>query len=85
MKANYSGAEVGGSYGFSPNKGHWANRSYFAVAGTTAGDTSVTVTTEWKKSDPLIQKEHKPGSLCPALFARGPEYCLRSPRPRQVL
>ena len=59
MKTNYTGAEVGGSYGFSSNKEHWANRSYFAVAGASAGNTSVTVTTEWKKSDPLIQRERE--------------------------
>lgn len=57
MKSNYTGAELGGSYGFSTNKGHWANRSYFGVFGANSGDTSITVTTEWKKSDPLIQKE----------------------------
>src|SRR5688500_5938859 len=57
MKTNYTGAEVGGSYGFSTNDERWANRSYFAVAGASAGNTSITVTTEWKKSDPLIQRE----------------------------
>ena len=57
MKSNYSGAEVGGAYGFSTNKGHWANRSYYLVAGGNTGDTSVTFSTEWKKSDPLVQKE----------------------------
>src|SRR5688572_2786125 len=57
LKSNYQGAEVGGSYGFSTNKEHWATRSYYAVAGASSGDTSVTFTTEWKRSDPLIQKE----------------------------
>jgi iron complex outermembrane receptor protein len=57
MKSNFSGVEVGGSYGFSTNKEHWSNRSYYAIAGTNAGDTHITVTTEWKKSDPLIQVE----------------------------
>ncbi len=57
LKTNYQGAEVGGSYGFSTNKERWATRSFYAVAGATSGDTSVTFTTEWKRSDPLIQKE----------------------------
>jgi iron complex outermembrane receptor protein len=57
LKTNYTGAEVGGRYGWSPNKGKYAERSYFAVAGATQGKTSVTITTEWKSSDPLIQKE----------------------------
>ena len=57
MKTNYQGAEMGGSYGFSTNKGHWANRSYYGVFGATQGKTSLTVSTEWKNSDPLIQKE----------------------------
>lgn len=57
LKSNYNGAEVGGSYGFSTNKGHWANRTYFGVFGATQGQTSITLTTEWKSSDPLIQNE----------------------------
>jgi iron complex outermembrane receptor protein len=57
MKANYAGAETGGSYGFSTNQGHWANRSYYGVFGASAGKTSVTFSTEWKSSDPLIQYE----------------------------
>ncbi len=57
LKKNYNGVEVGGSYSFSTNKGNWANRSYYMVAGATVDKTSVMFTTEWKKSDPLIQKE----------------------------
>ncbi|MSU24019.1 MAG: TonB-dependent receptor [Opitutus sp.] len=57
LKSNYVGSEVGGAYSFSTNKGHWSNRSYYAVAGTGAGKTNITVTTEWKSSDPLIQNE----------------------------
>jgi len=55
LKTNYVGSEVGGSYGFSTNKGNWANRSYYGIAGATAGNTSITVSTEYKSSDPLIQ------------------------------
>lgn len=57
LKKNYNGVEVGGSYSFSTNKGHWANRAYHMVAGATVDKTSVLFTTEWKKSDPLIQYE----------------------------
>jgi hypothetical protein len=35
LKTNYVGSEVGGSYGFSTNKGNWANRSYYGIAGAT--------------------------------------------------
>lgn len=57
LKSNYEGAEVGGSYGFSTNRGNWANRSYYGVFGASSGKTSLTLTTEWKSSDPLIQHE----------------------------
>ena len=57
LKTNYTGSEVGGRYGWSPNRGNYAERSYYAVAGATSGKTSVTFTTEWKSSDPIIQYE----------------------------
>lgn len=37
LKTNYEGAEIGGSYGFSSNKGNWANRSFYTVVGATSG------------------------------------------------
>lgn len=57
LKRDYKGAEVGGSYGFSTNKGHWETRRASMVAGGSSGNTSLTVSAEWKKSDPLIQNE----------------------------
>lgn len=57
LKTNYVGSEVGGSYGYSTNKGNWTNRSYYGIAGAAAGNTSITVSTEYKSSDPLIQFE----------------------------
>jgi iron complex outermembrane receptor protein len=57
LKSNYSGLEVGGAYSMSTNKEHWSNRNFYAVAGATSGNTSVTLSTEWKRSDPLIQKD----------------------------
>jgi iron complex outermembrane recepter protein len=57
LKSNYTGAEVGGRYGFSTNRGHYEERSYYMVAGASQDKTSLTITTEWKKSDPIIQNE----------------------------
>lgn len=57
MKTNYTGFEVGGYYGWSPGNTNWANRSYYAIGGAGNGRTNVTISTEWKKSDPLIQKD----------------------------
>lgn len=57
LKSSYSGLELGGSYAMSTNSEHWANRNFFAVAGATSGNTSVTISTEWKRADPLIQKD----------------------------
>ena len=53
LKTNYQGAEVGGRYGWSPNRGKYAERSYYAVAGAGTGRTNLTVTTEWKSSDQI--------------------------------
>ncbi len=57
LKSNYQGGEIGGRYGFSPNDGNYSERSYFGTFGASNGKTSVTLSTEWKKTDPLIQKE----------------------------
>lgn len=57
LKSNYSGAEIGGTFAMSTNSEHWTNRNFFAVAGATSGATSVTISTEWKRADPLIQKD----------------------------
>ena len=57
LKTDYEGSEVGGRYGWSPNRGNYAERSYFGVAGASTKNTSVTITTEWKSSDPIIQFE----------------------------
>jgi len=57
LKTNYRGAEVGGRYGFSPNGGNYEERSYFGVFGAGTDKTQITISTEWKKSDPLIQNE----------------------------
>lgn len=55
LKSDYRGAEVGGRYGFSPNDGDYSERSYYGIFGAGTDKTQVTISTEWKKSDPLIQ------------------------------
>ncbi|MBA4137756.1 MAG: hypothetical protein C0518_10610 [Opitutus sp.] len=57
LKTNYRGGEVGGRYGWSPNEGKYAERSYWGVFGAGTDKTQITLSTEWKKSDPLIQGE----------------------------
>ncbi len=59
LKTNYNGVEVGGTYGWAPGDTNWATRSYYAVAGASSGKTNVTISTEWKLSDPLIQKDRE--------------------------
>jgi iron complex outermembrane recepter protein len=61
MKTTYSGFEVGGYYGWAPGNTNWANRSYYAIGGASNGKTSVTISTEWKQSDPLIQRDREWG------------------------
>lgn len=57
MKTNFNGVEVGGTYGWAPGNTNWTTRNYYAVAGASSGRTNVTLSTEWKLSDPLIQKD----------------------------
>jgi iron complex outermembrane receptor protein len=57
LKTNYRGAEVSGRYGWSPADGKYAERSYSGVFGAGTDKTNLTISTEFKKSDPLIQKD----------------------------
>jgi len=57
LKSNYEGLEVGAHYGFSDNGGHYSERSVHAVGGISNGKTSITVSAEWSRSDPLYQYE----------------------------
>jgi iron complex outermembrane receptor protein len=57
LKTNYRGAEVSGRYGFSPADGKYAERSYSGVFGAGTDKTNITISTEYKHSDPLIQKD----------------------------
>jgi iron complex outermembrane recepter protein len=57
LKTNYRGAEVSGRYGWSPADGKYAERSYSGVFGAGTDKTNITISTEFKKSDPLIQQD----------------------------
>ena len=55
LKSNYNGWEVGGHYGVSSNEGHYSERSAYVVGGVSNGTTSITVSAEYSKHDPLWQ------------------------------
>lgn len=57
LKTNYRGGEVSGRYGFSPADGKYAEKSYSGVFGAGTDKTNVTISTEYKKSDPVLQKD----------------------------
>ena len=57
MKTDYEGFEAGGRYGWSQNKGNYAERSAYVVGGTGNGKTSMTVSAEWVKLDPIFNYE----------------------------
>lgn len=57
LKSDYKGFTVGGHYGFSDNKGKWAEREFSIVGGTGTDKTSITLAAEWYMQDPLKQYE----------------------------
>jgi iron complex outermembrane receptor protein len=57
LKSSYTGSEVGGRYAFTSNTGHYSERSGYFVAGAKVGDTSVTATGSWSRTDPLFQAD----------------------------
>ncbi len=57
MKTNYEGFEAGGRYGWSTNKGHAADRSGYVVGGVSNGKTSMTLSAEYLKQDPIFNYE----------------------------
>jgi iron complex outermembrane receptor protein len=60
LKKDYQGFEVGGRYAFARNAGRtWEERAANVIVGAKAGKTSVTVSAEWVKSDPLFQNERE--------------------------
>lgn len=57
LKTNYEGFEAGGRYGWSTNKGHAAERSGYVVGGVSNGKTSMTLSAEFVKQDPVFNYE----------------------------
>jgi iron complex outermembrane receptor protein len=57
LKSNYRGAEIGGTYSWAPNAGNYAARRAYATMGAGDDKTQVTVTAEWRRTDPLYQYE----------------------------
>lgn len=57
LKTNYEGFEMGGRYGWSTNKGHTAERSAYVVGGVSNGKTSMTLSAEFVKQDPIFNYE----------------------------
>ncbi len=57
LKNNFEGSEIGGGYRFATEKGHWAERSARFITGATSGKTSITISGEWVKSDPLFEND----------------------------
>lgn len=58
LKKDYEGAEIGGSYHVADNDGStWEERSAHVTVGAKSGKTSVTLSAEWVRSDPLFQNE----------------------------
>jgi iron complex outermembrane receptor protein len=57
LKSNYSGFEVGGRYGFSTGlvTGHYQQKTVYLTGGVSNGTTSITLSAEWVKTDPLYQ------------------------------
>ncbi len=58
LRKDFEGIEVGGRYRMSDTMlGTWEERSARIIAGASSGKTSMTVSFEWLKSDPLFQNE----------------------------
>jgi iron complex outermembrane receptor protein len=57
LKSDYRGGEIGGRYAVTSNTGRYSERSGYFVAGAKAGDTSITATGSWSKTDPLFQAD----------------------------
>ncbi|MBI2496537.1 MAG: TonB-dependent receptor plug domain-containing protein [Opitutae bacterium] len=58
LKKNYAGAEVGARYRFADTRlGTWEQRTGHFITGVSNGKTSVTLSFDWSRSDPLFQNE----------------------------
>ncbi len=57
LRKDYQGFEASGRIAFGTQKGNYRERSFDMVGGAANGKTSITVSAEWFKSDPLYQKD----------------------------
>jgi len=57
LKSDYEGFESGGRYGWSTDQGHYAERSGYVVGGVSDGKSSMTLSAEWYKQDPIFNYE----------------------------
>lgn len=58
LRKDFEGVEIGGRYRMSSTEtGTWEERSARAIAGASSGKTSLTVSFEWLKADPVFQNE----------------------------
>ena len=60
LKDDYEGAQIGGQYAFANKGGRiWEERTGHLIVGGKSGDTSVTVSAEWVRSDPMLLSERE--------------------------
>lgn len=57
MKTDFKGFELTTNYGFATEKGHYEQRHVSLVGGASTEKTSITISADWQKSDPLYQFE----------------------------
>ena len=57
LKTNYRGAEIGGTYGWGPDAAGYSTKRGYVTMGAGNDKSQVTITAEWRKSDPLMQYE----------------------------
>jgi iron complex outermembrane receptor protein len=57
LKTNYEGFEAGGRYGWATSKGHAAERSGYVTGGVSNDKTSITISAEYMKVDPIFNYE----------------------------
>ncbi len=57
LKSDFQGFEIGARYGYATGQGHQAVRSGYIVGGVSNGKTSITISAEWTKEDPIMAYE----------------------------
>lgn len=57
LKKDFEGGEVGGAYATDTRGGRWKERSARAIEGVKFGKTSMTMSVEWAKTDPLFEDQ----------------------------